>query len=87
MKIGDMSLPAQSKVLRVLQESKITRVGGEKEITVDVRVIAATNKNLKDEIFHKRFREDLYHRLSVIIIDVPPLSQRPGDIPVLSSIL
>jgi len=81
--IGDMSLPAQSKVLRVLQESKITRVGGEKEITVDVRVIAATNKNLKDEIFHKHFREDLYHRLSVIIIDVPPLSQRPGDIPVL----
>jgi DNA-binding NtrC family response regulator len=81
--IGDMSLSAQSKVLRVLQENKITRVGGEKEIPVDVRVIAATNKNLKDEIFHKNFREDLYHRLSVIIIDVPTLSQRPGDIPAL----
>jgi len=81
--IGDMSLSAQSKVLRVLQEYKITRVGGEKEIPVDVRVIAATNKNLKDEIFHKRFREDLYHRLSVIIIDVPSLSRRLDDIPLL----
>jgi len=81
--IGDMSLSAQSKVLRVLQENKLTRVGGEKEITVDVRIVAATNKNLKDEILHKRFREDLYHRLSVIIIDVPPLSRRLDDIPVL----
>jgi len=79
--IGDMSLPAQSKVLRALQENKITRVGGEKEISVDVRVIAATNKNLKEEILNKNFREDLYHRLSVIIIDVPPLSRRTDDIP------
>ncbi len=81
--IGDMSLSAQSKVLRALQENKITRVGGEKEIAVDVRVIAATNKNLKEEILNKRFREDLYHRLSVIIIDVPPLSKRLEDIPFL----
>jgi len=81
--IGDMSLSAQSKVLRALQENKIFRVGGEKEIPVDVRVIAATNKNLKDEIMKKTFREDLYHRLSVIIIDVPPLSKRTEDIPVL----
>ena len=78
-----MSLSAQSKVLRALQENKIFRVGGEKEIPVDVRVIAATNKNLKDEIMKKTFREDLYHRLSVIIIDVPPLSKRTEDIPVL----
>ena len=81
--IGDMSLSAQSKVLRALQENKITRVGGEKEITVDVRVIAATNKNLKEEVLNKSFREDLYHRLSVIIIDVPPLSRRLDDIPLL----
>ena len=81
--IGDMSLSAQSKVLRVLQDNKITRVGGEKEISVDVRVIAATNKNLKEEVLNRNFREDLYHRLSVIIIDVPPLSKRVEDIPVL----
>jgi len=81
--IGDMSLSAQSKVLRALQENKITRVGGEKEITVDVRVIAATNKNIREEIRNKTFREDLYHRLSVIIIDVPPLSARLDDIPLL----
>ncbi|MCK9421266.1 MAG: sigma-54 dependent transcriptional regulator [Bacteroidales bacterium] len=81
--IGDMSLSAQSKVLRALQENKITRVGGEKEIMVDVRVIAATNKNIREEIRNKTFREDLYHRLSVIIIDVPPLTQRLDDIPLL----
>lgn len=81
--IGDMSLSAQSKVLRALQENKITRVGGEKEIMVDVRVIAATNKNIREEIRNKAFREDLYHRLSVIIIDVPPLTQRVDDIPML----
>ncbi len=81
--IGDMSLSAQSKVLRALQEKKITRVGGEKEIMVDVRVIAATNKNIREEILHKTFREDLYHRLSVIIIDVPSLSKRIDDIPML----
>ena len=82
--IGDMSLPAQSKVLRALQENKITRVGGEKEIPVDVRVIAATNKNIREEIRNKTFREDLYHRLSVIIIDVPSLSKRLEDIPLLA---
>ena len=81
--IGDMSLSAQAKVLRALQENKITRVGGEKDILVDVRVIAATNKNIKEEIRRKRFREDLYHRLSVIIIDVPPLIKRLDDIPLL----
>lgn len=81
--IGDMSLSAQSKVLRALEESKIMRVGGEKEISVDVRVIAASNKNLREEITKKNFREDLYHRLSVIIIDVPPLRMRLDDIPVL----
>ena len=81
--IGDMSLSAQSKVLRALQEKKITRVGGEKEIMVDVRVIAATNKNIREEILNKTFREDLYHRLSVIIIDVPALSRRTDDIPML----
>ncbi|MCK9220480.1 MAG: sigma-54 dependent transcriptional regulator [Bacteroidales bacterium] len=81
--IGDMSLSAQSKVLRALQENKITRVGGEKEISVDVRVIAATNKNLKEEIKQKTFREDLFHRLSVIIIDVPQLTRRIDDIPLL----
>ncbi len=79
--IGDMSLDAQAKVLRALQESKITRVGGDKEIKVDVRVLAATNKNLKTEIEAKRFREDLYHRLAVIIIEVPPLNDRREDIP------
>jgi len=82
--IGDMSLSAQAKVLRALQENKITRVGGEKEITVDVRIIAATNKILSQEIEHSRFREDLYHRLSVIIIEVPDLNQRHGDIPLLA---
>jgi DNA-binding NtrC family response regulator len=78
--IGDMSLSAQAKVLRALQENKIVRVGGEVEINVDVRVIAATNKNLKDEISNKKFREDLYHRLSVIVIEVPPLRERKDDI-------
>ena len=78
--IGDMSLNAQAKVLRVLQEQKITRVGGDTDINIDVRVIAATNKNLKEEIKKGNFREDLYHRLSVIIIDVPPLCQRLEDI-------
>lgn len=81
--IGDMSLPAQAKVLRALQESRITRVGGEKSINVDVRVIAATNKDLKKEISENNFREDLYHRLSVIVIPVPPLDDRKEDIPVL----
>ncbi|MEM6722536.1 MAG: sigma-54 dependent transcriptional regulator [Bacteroidota bacterium] len=82
--IGDMSLSAQAKVLRALQENKITRVGGDKEINVDVRVVAATNKNLRDEINSKRFREDLYHRLAVIIIQVPPLNERIDDIPMLT---
>lgn len=82
--IGDMSLSAQAKVLRALQENKITRVGGEKEITVDVRIIAATNKSLANEIENNRFREDLYHRLSVIIIEVPDLNERSGDIPLLA---
>ncbi len=81
--IGDMSLSAQAKVLRALQESKITRVGGEKEIRVDVRVIAATNKDLRAEIAMNRFREDLYHRLAVIIIKVPALNERREDIPML----
>ncbi|SMD32144.1 DNA-binding transcriptional response regulator, NtrC family, contains REC, AAA-type ATPase, and a Fis-type DNA-binding domains [Reichenbachiella faecimaris] len=81
--IGDMSLSAQAKVLRALQENKITRVGGEKEIKVNVRVLAATNKNLKEEINQKRFREDLYHRLSVILIKVPSLKERVDDIPML----
>lgn len=81
--IGDMSLSAQAKVLRALQESKITRVGGEKEITVNVRVLAATNKDLKKEIAENRFREDLYHRLSVIVIKVPSLHERKEDIPLL----
>lgn len=79
--IGDMSLSAQAKVLRALQESKITRVGGEKEITVNVRVLAATNKNLLQEIADRNFREDLYHRLSVILIQVPSLNERREDIP------
>src|SRR5689334_24021910 len=82
--IGDMSLSAQAKVLRALQEGKITRVGGDKEINVDVRVIAATNKNLLDEIEQKRFRLDLYHRLSVILIHVPSLNDRKEDIPLLA---
>ncbi len=82
--IGDMSLAAQAKVLRALQENKITRVGGEKDIQVNVRVIAATNKNLKEEIEKKTFREDLYHRLSVILIHVPPLRERKEDIGLLS---
>ncbi len=79
--IGDMSLSAQAKVLRALQESRITRVGGDKEIKVDVRVIAATNKDLRKEIDANRFREDLYHRLAVIIIQVPSLNDRKEDIP------
>ena len=81
--IGDMSLSAQAKVLRALQESRIQRVGSDKDIKVDVRVIAATNKNLKKEIQEGRFREDLYHRLAVILIKVPPLNDRRDDIPVL----
>lgn len=81
--IGDMNLSAQAKVLRALQENKITRVGGEKDIKVDVRVIAATNKDLKAEIAENRFREDLYHRLGVIILRVPPLAERKEDIPLL----
>lgn len=83
--IGDMSLSAQAKVLRALQENKITRVGGEKEISVDVRIIAATNKNLQQEIEKGNFREDLYHRLSVIIIQVPSLNERIEDVPVLAT--
>src|SRR5690606_4409344 len=79
--IGDMSLDAQAKVLRVLQEGKITRVGGDKEIKVDVRVLAATNKNLLEEVEAKRFRLDLYHRLGVVLIHVPSLNQRTDDIP------
>lgn len=83
--IGDMSLSAQAKVLRVLQESIITRVGGDQQIKVDVRVIAATNKNLSREIENNNFREDLYHRLSVILIHVPDLNDRVDDIPALTS--
>ena len=82
--IGDMSLSAQSKVLRALQENKITRVGGEKEIEVSPRVIVATNKDLKAEIEKGNFREDLYHRISVIIIHVPSLNERKDDIPILA---
>ncbi len=81
--IADMSLEAQAKVLRALQEHKVQRVGSDKDIAVEVRVIAATNKNLKEEIEAGRFREDLFHRLAVIIIDVPPLSKRKSDIPML----
>ena len=81
--IGDMSLSAQAKVLRALQENKITRVGGEKDINIDVRVIAATNKNLEKLISEEKFREDLYHRISVIKIHVPPLRERKEDIPLL----
>jgi len=83
--IGDMSLSAQSKVLRALQENKITRVGGEKEITVSPRVVAATNRDLKVEIEKGNFREDLYHRLSVILIHVPSLNERKDDIPKLAN--
>ena len=82
--IGDMSLSAQSKVLRALQEHKIQKVGSEKDLVVDVRVIAATNKNLKEEILKNRFREDLYHRLAVIEINVPQLNSRIADIPLLA---
>lgn len=82
--IGDMSHAAQAKVLRTLQENKITRVGGEKEIPVDVRVVAATNKNIQEEIRQGNFREDLYHRLSVILIHVPSLNERADDIPLLA---
>lgn len=81
--IGDMSLAAQAKVLRVLQEKKLSRVGSDKDIMVDVRVLAATNKDLKKEIEANRFREDLYHRLSVIVIKVPGLDERKDDIPLL----
>jgi DNA-binding NtrC family response regulator len=81
--IGDMSLSAQAKVLRALQEGKITPVGGDKEIKVDVRVLAATNKDLRQEIAKGNFREDLYHRLSVIVIKVPALNERKDDIPLL----
>ena len=82
--IGDMSLPAQAKVLRALQEHKISRVGGDKDIKVNVRVFAATNKDLKKEIAEGNFREDLYHRLNVIPIHVPPLKDRKDDIPLLA---
>lgn len=82
--IGDMSLAAQAKVLRVLQENKITRVGSDKDINVKVRVVAATNKNLTEEIAKGTFREDLYHRISVIVIHVPPLAERKEDIPMLT---
>ena len=83
--IGDMSLAAQAKVLRALQENKIIRVGGEKEISVDVRIVAATNKDLRKMIEENAFREDLYHRLSVIVVHVPPLRDRKDDIPLLVS--
>ncbi|MBP1667808.1 MAG: response regulator [Bacteroidetes bacterium] len=82
--VGDMSLSAQAKVLRALQEHKISRVGSDKDIEVDVRVIAATNKNMREEIDHKTFREDLYHRLTVILIHVPSLIERLEDIPLLA---
>lgn len=82
--VGDMSLSAQAKVLRALQEGKITRVGGDKEINVDVRVVAATNKNLLNEVEDKNFRLDLYHRLGVILIHVPSLNDRKEDIPLLT---
>lgn len=81
--IGDMSLSAQAKVLRALQESRVQRVGSDKDIKVDVRVVAATNKNLNKEIAEGNFREDLYHRLAVILIQVPPLNDRREDIPLL----
>ena len=82
--IGDMSLAAQAKVLRALEEHKIQRVGSDKSISVDVRVVAATNKNIKEEIAQNRFREDLYHRLAVIELYVPPLNDRKDDIPLLA---
>jgi DNA-binding NtrC family response regulator len=82
--IGDMSMEAQAKMLRALQEGKITRVGGEKDISVDVRVVAATNKDLLEEVDNKKFRLDLYHRLSVILIHVPSLNNRRSDIPLLA---
>ena len=82
--IGDMSLAAQAKVLRAIQEGRISRVGGDKEIKVDVRIVAATNKNLLEEIEHGRFRMDLYHRLSVILIHVPTLNERVDDIPLIA---
>ncbi len=82
--IGDMSLSAQSKVLKALEEKKISRVGSDKEINVDVRILAATNKDMKTEIENNRFREDLYHRLSVILIRVPSLNERKEDIPLLA---
>jgi len=82
--VGDMSLAAQAKVLRALQENKITRVGSDKDIQVDVRVVAATNKNIREEIDRNTFREDLYHRLSVILIHVPTLNERKEDIPLLA---
>ena len=81
--VGDMSLSAQAKVLRALQENRISRVGSDKDIKVDVRVVAATNKNLKEEIAEGRFREDLYHRLAVILVEVPSLNDRREDIPLL----
>ena len=83
--IADMSLAAQAKVLRALQENKVQRVGSDKDISVEVRVIAATNKNLKEEIDEGRFREDLFHRLAVILIEVPALSERIEDIPLLAN--
>ncbi len=83
--IGDMSLSAQAKVLRALQENIINRVGGDKHIKVDVRVVAATNKNISHEISESNFREDLYHRLSVILIHVPTLNERLDDIPILAN--
>lgn len=79
-----MSLSAQAKVLRALQENKITRVGGDKDISVDVRIVAATNKDLVQEIEHGNFRMDLYHRLSVIIIHVPTLNERSEDVPMIA---
>ncbi len=82
--IGDMSLSAQAKVLRALQENKISRVGSDKDIKVDVRIVAATNKNMKKEIKNNNFREDLYHRISVILINVPSLNERKDDIPLLA---
>ncbi len=84
--IGDMSLSAQAKVLRALQESRITRVGGDRDITVNVRVVAATNKNLLQSIEEHQFREDLYHRLSVILIHVPPLRERRGDVELIAPV-